>query len=64
MWVIKTGNDLTFHFCSGEKLSIIDAGMPKEICIEELENESKPIYILDPGNELAYMISYVTKVKN
>ena len=63
-YIVKTGNDLAFHYSHGEKLDIISHGYnSKEISIEDLEKEPSPVYILDPGSEQIYTVTYITKVR-
>ena len=64
LYIVKTGNDLTFHFSEGEKLEIISHGYKsRQILIEDLEKELSPVYIIDPGSEEIYTVSYITKVR-
>lgn len=64
LYIIKTGNDLAFHYSQGEKLEIISHGYDaKQILIEDLEKEPSPMYIIDPGSEEIYTVSYITKVR-
>jgi hypothetical protein len=56
LYVLKTGNDLTFHFSPGEFLSVVLRDLPEELQIEELENKKLPFYLVDPGSELLYPV--------
>ncbi len=61
-YLVKTGNDLSFHFNHGEIVSIVSKDFPEDVKVEELENKKLPLYMVDPGNELLYTIVQIRKI--
>ena len=61
-YLIKTSNDLSFHFNRGEVLSIVERDFPEDVNVEDLENKKLPIYMIDPGSELLYSIVHIRKI--